>query len=184
MIAAPSSAVWVPVRPLRSVLFAPVIRVVVMLPGCVVRTPAGSGPVVVGLPGPPQPAPGRADWMGGAVGVRPGRTPLARPPRPRDGGRAGRWPPARGRAAPRGARRAGRHFGGLPDPAGAGSRDLTVAAGRGGSRPGAAAARRRARAAVPARRPGRAGARYRPGPHHAGRAAPARPAGPHPGGGV
>ena len=60
------------------------------------------------------------------MGVRPGHTPLARPRRPRDRRRAGRRPPARGRAAPRGARRAGRHLGRLPDPAGAGPRDLAV----------------------------------------------------------
>ena len=140
------------------------------------RTPAGSGPVVVGLPGPPQRAPGRADWMCGVVGVRPGRTSLARPRRPGDGRRADRRPPARCRAAPRGARRAGRHLGGLPDPAGAGTGHLTVIAGRGGSRPGAAAVGHRAGAALPARGPGRAGTRCRPDAHHAERAAPARPA--------
>src|SRR5260370_409298 len=54
--------------------------------------------------------------MRGVVGVRPGGTPLARPRRPADGGRAGRRPPARGPAAPRGTRRAARPLGGLPDP--------------------------------------------------------------------
>src|SRR5208282_1767853 len=131
-------------------LFAPVISVVVMVPACVVRAPAGSGPVVVGLPGPPQRAPSRADWIRGVVGVRPGRAPLARPRRPADGGRAGRRPPARCRAAPRGARRAGGYLGGLPDPAGAGTGHLAVVAGRGGPRPGAAAVGHRAGAAVPA----------------------------------
>jgi len=38
----------------------PVISVVVILRGCATCPSAGSGPVVVGLPGPPQPAPGRA----------------------------------------------------------------------------------------------------------------------------
>src|ERR1700735_3024767 len=135
-------------------LFAPVISVVVMLRVCVVRIAAGSGPVVVGLPGPPQRAPSSAHWAGGVVGVRPGRTALARPRRPEGGGRAGRWPPARCRAAPRGTRRVGGHLGGLPDPAGAGTGHLAVVAGRGGPRPGAAAVGHRAGGALPAPRPG------------------------------
>ena len=70
------------------------------------------------------------------MGVWPGRTPLARPRRPGDGGCAGRWPP---RAA--GLRR--EELAGLagisvdlPDPAGAGTGYLAVVAGRGGLSPG------------------------------------------------
>ena len=54
-------------------LFAPVINVVVIVQGCAILRLAGSGPVVIGLPGPPQAAAGLAYWNCGFVGVRPHR---------------------------------------------------------------------------------------------------------------
>ena len=135
-------------------LFAPVINVVVIVQGCALSPRAGSGPVVIGLPGPPPAAARLAYWSCGIVGVRPHRTPLARPTRPRDGRRPHREPPARHRPAPGGARRVGQHLGRLPDPARTRAGDVALRPGARIAGPRPTPARRRKRISLPTRRPG------------------------------
>ena len=85
------------------------------------------------------------------------------------------------RTAARGTRRARRHLGRLPHPAGAGPGDRAVGTGGRGPGAGAAAARRRARGAVPAGRARHARPRSGALSPHAERAAAPGPAVPHAG---